>query len=160
MEIHPKETLTHECVDHGVVGDGWETLPELLEALENGKDLLSVKGLVFRKDGNIILTEERPTTVGLEDVPFPARDLLPNEKYDMIASKAKPLTIMITSLGCPFRCTYCYTDTNLRSRSADHIVTEVEKCINKYGIKEIEFYDETFTVNKKRMKRFLDLIEE
>jgi len=159
MEIYPGETLSHECIDYGVVGDGWETLPELLNALENKKDLTDVKGLVFRKDGNIILTEERPKTVSLEDVPFPARDLLPNEKYDMIASKNKPLTIMITALGCPFRCTYCCTDTNLRARSADHIVAEVEECINKYGIREIEFYDETFTVNKKTMKRFLDLIE-
>jgi radical SAM superfamily enzyme YgiQ (UPF0313 family) len=160
MEIYPKETLIHECIDYGVVGDGWETLPELLDALEHRKDLTEVKGIVFRKDGNVILTEERPKRVSLEDVPFPARDLLPNEKYDMIASRARPLTIMITALGCPFRCTYCCTDTNLRARSAEHIIAEVEECINKYGIKEIEFYDETFTVNKKTMKRFLDLIEE
>ncbi len=160
MEIYPEETLTHECLDYGVVGDGWETLPELLEGLEHKKDLTEIKGLVFRKDGEVVFTGERPKTVSLEDVPFPARDLLPNEKYDIVASKAKPLTIMITALGCPFRCTYCCTDTNLRARSAEHIVAEVEECITKYGIKEIEFYDETFTVNKKTMKRFLDLIEE
>jgi radical SAM superfamily enzyme YgiQ (UPF0313 family) len=160
MEIYPKETLTHECLDYGVVGDGWETLPELLEGLEQKKDLTEIKGLVFRKDGEVVFTGERPKTTSLEDVPFPARDLLPNEKYDMVASKAKPLSIMITALGCPFRCTYCCTDTKLRARSAEHIVAEVEECINRYGIKEIEFYDETFTVNKKTMKRFLDLIEE
>jgi radical SAM superfamily enzyme YgiQ (UPF0313 family) len=160
MEIYPKETLTHECLDYGVVGDGWETLPELLDSLEQGKDLTEVKGLVFRKDGEVVVTEERPKTVSLEDVPFPARDLLPNERYDTILSKARPITIMITALGCPFRCTYCCTDTNLRARSAEHIIAEVEECINKYGIKEIEFYDETFTVNKKKMGRFLDLVEE
>ena len=160
MEIYPRETLTHECIDYGVVGDGWETLPELLNALEHIKDLAKVKGLVFREGGTVILTEERPKTVSLEDVPFPARDLLPNEKYDTVLSKARPITIMITALGCPFKCTYCCTDTNLRARSAEHIVAEVEECINKYGIKEIEFYDETFTVNRKKMNRFLDLVEE
>lgn len=160
MEIYPEETLTHECIDYGVVGDGWETLPELLDFLENGRDLTDVKGLVFRKEGEVVLTEERPKKVSLEDVPFPARDLLPNELYDTVLSKARPITIMITALGCPFRCTYCCTDTNLRARSAEHIVAEVEECINKYGIKEIEFYDETFTVNKKKMGRFLDLVEE
>jgi len=160
MEIYPKETLTHACIDYGVVGDGWETLPELLDALEHNKDLTSIKGLVLRKDGEIILTEKRPKTVNLEDVPLPARDLLPNDKYDTILSKARPITIMITALGCPFKCTYCCTDTTLRARSAEHIVTEVEECINKYGIKEIEFYDETFTVNRKKMNRFLDLVEE
>ncbi len=160
MEIYPEETLTHECLDYGVVGDGWETLPELLDALENNRDLTKVKGLVFRDNGKVILTEERPKTVSLEDVPFPARDLLPNEKYDTVLSKARPITIMITALGCPFKCTYCCTDTNLRARSAEHIVAEVEECINRYGIKEIEFYDETFTVNKKKMNKFLDLVEE
>lgn len=160
MEIYPKETLTHECINYGVVGDGWETLPELLDALEHKKDLTKVKGIVFREDGKVILTEDRPKRVGLEDVPFPARDLLPNEKYDTALSKARPITIMITALGCPFRCTYCCTDTKLRTRSPEHIIAEVEECINKYGIKEIEFYDETFTVNRKKMKRFLDLIEE
>ncbi len=160
MEIYPRETLTHKCLDYGVIGDGWETLPELLDALEHKKDLTKIKGLVFRDNGKVIITEERSKTVSLEDVPFPARDLLPNEKYDTILSKARPITIMITALGCPFNCTYCCTDTNLRARSADHIVAEVEECINKYGIKEIEFYDETFTVNKKKMTRFLDLVEE
>lgn len=160
MEIYPKETLTHECIDYGVVGDGWETLPELLDTLEHKGDLTEVKGIVFRKEGEIILTEERPKTVSLEDVPFPARDLLQNEKYDTVLSKARPITIMITALGCPFQCTYCCTDTNLRARSAEHIVAEVEECVNKYGIKEIEFYDETFTVNRKKMNRFLDLVEE
>jgi len=54
MEIYPKETLSHECIDFGVVGDGWETLPELLDALEHNKDLADIQGLVFRKNGNII----------------------------------------------------------------------------------------------------------
>lgn len=160
MVIYPKETLSHECIDYGVVGDGWETLPELLDSLQNNNDLTKVKGLVFRKNGEVILTEQRPSTVSLEDVPFPARDLLQNEKYDTVLSKARPITIMITALGCPFKCTYCCTDTNLRYRSAEHIVEEVEECINKYGIKEIEFYDETFTINKKKMNRFLDLVED
>lgn len=160
MEIYPKETLTHECIDYGVVGDGWETLPELLEALEVNRNLKDIKGLVYREDGMIVMTETRPKTVSLEDVPFPARDLLQNDKYDTVLSKARPITIMITALGCPFKCTYCCTDTNLRARSAEHIVAEVEECVNRYGIKEIEFYDETFTVNKKKMNRFLDLVEQ
>jgi anaerobic magnesium-protoporphyrin IX monomethyl ester cyclase len=160
MEIYPRETLTHECIDYGVVGDGWETLPELLDALEHKKDITKVKGLVFRKDGEIIMTESRAKTVSLEDVPFPARDLLPNEKYDTVLSKARPITLMITALGCPFNCTYCCTDTNLRARSAEHIIAEVEECVNRHGIREIEFYDETFTVNRKKMNRFLDLVEE
>ncbi|NQT90488.1 MAG: B12-binding domain-containing radical SAM protein [Candidatus Omnitrophica bacterium] len=160
MEIFPEETLTYDCIDYGVIGDGWETLPELLSALNDKKDISEVKGVCFRKDGKVVVTDPRPKHVGLEDVPFPARDLLPNEKYDTVLSKKRPITTMITTLGCPFRCTYCCTETKIRSRSAEHIVAEIEECINRYGIKEIEFYDETFTIDKKRMFKVLDLIEE
>jgi radical SAM superfamily enzyme YgiQ (UPF0313 family) len=160
MELYPKETLSYDCIDYGVIGDGWETLPELLNALNNKKPLSDIKGLCFRKDGEVITTEKRPKTVGLESVPFPARDLLPNDKYDTVLSKKCPITTMITALGCPFRCTYCCTDTVIRSRSAKHIVSEIEECINRYGIKEIVFYDETFTIDKARIFQVLDLIEE
>jgi len=160
MGIYPKETLTHECIDYGVVGDGWETLPELLDALKHKRNLTNVKGIVYREHGRIVLTEARSTTVNLEDVPLPARDLLPNEKYNLATSRAKPITVMITALGCPFKCSYCASGKYLRLRPVEHIVAEVEECINKYGIREIEFYDETFTLNKNKMKLFLDLIEE
>lgn len=160
LEVYPKETLTHKAIDFGVIGDGWETLPELLEALQNNKDLSKVRGICYRKDGKVIVTEERPKNISLEDVPFPARDLLPLDKYDTVLSKERPITTMITALGCPFRCTYCCTDRNLRVRSAEHIVAEIEECVKKYGIKEIEFYDETFTTDKKKVFRILDLIEE
>ena len=160
MELYPKEALSYDCIDYGVIGDGWETLPELLDALDNKKPLLDIKGICYRKDGEVIIAEKRLKTVSLEDVPFPARDLLPNDKYDTVLSKQSPITTMITALGCPFRCTYCCTDTVIRSRSAEHVVAEIEECVNKHGIKEIEFYDETFTVDKARIFKVLDLIEE
>ncbi|MAF25983.1 hypothetical protein CL634_10495 [bacterium] len=160
MSLYPKETLTHHCIDYGVVGDGWETLPELLQTIQAGGDLSTVKSIVYRKDGEIMATEYRSQSVSLEDVPFPARDIMPLNHYDTVLTKSRPIGIIITALGCPFRCTYCVTDTNLRSRSAEHVVAEIEECVNKYGIKEITFYDETFTVNRKRVTEILDLLEE
>lgn len=160
MMFFPLETLTYECIDYGVIGDGFETLPELLSTLKNGTDLSLVKGICFRNEKKIIVTEPRLQNISLEDVPFPARDLLPLHKYDTVLTKEKPIGTIISALGCPFRCAYCCTDTNLRSRSAEHIIAEVEECIKKYGIKEITFYDETFTVSRQRVLRFLDLIEE
>lgn len=159
LDSYPKETLTYQCIDYAVIGDGWETLPELLNVLEAKGDLSSVKGICYKDCDEIILTEPRPSHVSLEDVPFPARHLLPNDRYDTVVSKARPITTMITALGCPFRCTYCSTHAKLRPRTAEHIIAEVEECIEKYGIREIEFYDDTFTVNKSKLFRFLDLIE-
>ena len=158
--VYPRETLSHDCIDYAVIGDGWETLPELMDALQKNKSLSAIKGIGYKKNKEVILTESRPKVLTLENVPFPARDLLPNEKYDTVLSKRKPVTVMITNLGCPFQCTYCGTDSKVRASSPEYVVTEIEECINKYGIREIEFYDETFTLNSKRMTRFLDLIEE
>ena len=160
MEIYPIETLTHNCIDYGVIGDGWETLPELLNALEYEKGLSLVKGICFKKGQDIVITQPRPKNISLENIPLPARDLLPNNRYDTVLSKRRPITIMITALGCPYRCAYCCSDAMVRPRSAKHIVAEIEECIKKYGIKEIEFYDETFTVSRERVFRILDLIEE
>ena len=159
MDIYPRETLSYPCIDYGVIGDGWETLPELLEALQSKSGVASVKGLCYRDGENIVTTAPRPRNVSLEAVPFPARDLLANNLYDTVLSKKRPITTMVTALGCPFQCAYCCTDTAVRARSAEHIVAEIEECVNKYGIKEIEFYDETFTIDKDRTFRILDLIE-
>jgi radical SAM superfamily enzyme YgiQ (UPF0313 family) len=159
MELYPKETLTHSCIDYGVIGDGWETLGELLNTLKNKKDLSLIKGICFRKNGEAVVTEPREKHISLKDVPFPARDLLPNNRYNVILSKRRPITSMISALGCPFRCTYCCTDTKLRTRPVEHIVDEVEECIRRHNIREIEFYDETFTVDKEKVFHFLDLID-
>lgn len=131
-----------------------------MDALEHNKQLSAVKGIGYKENNEIIITEPRPKVLTLEDVPFPARDLLPNHKYDTVLSKERPITSMITNLGCPFQCTYCCTDRQVRASSPEYVVSEIEECINKYGIREIEFYDETLTLNSKRMNRFLDLIEE
>lgn len=160
LSVYARETLTYETIDYAVIGDGWETLPELMDALEKNRPLSPVKGIGYKENNKIMITEPRPQTLSLEDVPFPARDLLPNHKYDTVLSKAKPITSMITNLGCPFKCTYCCTDRNIRASSPEYVVSEIEECISKYGIKEIEFYDETFTLYAKRTERLLDLIEE
>ncbi len=158
--VYPRETLSYDFIDYAVIGDGFETLPELMDAIEYNKSLSAIKGIGYKKGKEVTITEPRPQTLKLEDVPFPARDLLANDRYDTVLSKARPITSMITNLGCPFKCTYCCTDRNVRASSPEYVVSEIEECINKYGIKEIEFYDETFTLYPKRVARFLDLIEE
>lgn len=160
VEIYPKETLTHDVIDYGVVGDGWETLPELLDALTHHQELSTIRGLCFRQYDKIIMTPQRKKWIGLEDVPFPARELLPNEQYDIVLSQARPITTMLMALGCPFQCHYCCTDRYVRPRSVEHLVAEVEECVKKHGIREIEFYDETFTVNQEKVFQFLARLKE
>ena len=157
LSIFPKETLSYDAIDYAVIGEGWDTIIELLDSIEHNKNKKNIKGLVYKKDNKIIKNEERPWKTSLDNVPFPARDLLPNEKYNAIITKKKPITTMIAGSGCPFQCAYCFS-TPLIFRSAKNIVDEMEECVNKYGIKEIMFYDETFTLNKKRVIETMDEI--
>jgi anaerobic magnesium-protoporphyrin IX monomethyl ester cyclase len=160
MTIYPEETLTHGAIDFGVTGEGWKTLPRLLQAIENKENNYSgIKGICYREEGKFIRTSEREDTIRLEEVPFPARHLLPNEKYTTIMTKEWPITVMISALGCPFRCAYCDVPIGrYQCRSAEHVVAEMEECVKKYGIREIWFQDESFTINEKRVYKICDLI--
>ena len=94
-------------------------------------------------------------------MPFPARDLFPLDIYFPPPTKRmsnKKTGNMITSRGCPYRCTYCMASymwqRRVRFRSIKNVMDEIEECINKYGIAEFNFHDELFTVNKQRVIEF------
>jgi len=158
MELYPRETLAHEAIDIGVTGEGWHTFPELLNCLEGRGDLSRVRGICYREDGNYRVTPARPNDLTLEDVPFPARHLLPNECYTTVMSRAWPITVMVSALGCPFNCAYCDIPSDrYQSRHASHVVDEMEECVRRFGIREIWFQDESFTINRQRV---LDICSE
>lgn len=148
--IYPVETLTFNEVDFCVVGEGWETLPELVDCIDGKGSYESVKGIAFRKNGEVLVTEKRQTKVSINDVPFPARHLLPNERYTTIISKRRPVTAMMSSTGCPFNCLYCGHSYNVVFRDPVKVVDEMQECLNKYKVMEIMFYDEIFSLDKKR----------
>ena len=156
---YPKETLTHKYIDIIAIGDAWETLPELIKTLDNKGDLNSVNGIGFKdKGGNIILTSPRRKVNSWDDIPFPARDLLPNDLYSTIISTQRPSTIIMTALGCPYICGYCDTPIRTVYRTPESVADEIEECVVKYGVKEINFYDETFTINQERAFKVCDEI--
>lgn len=158
--IYSSEILTHPEIDVCVIREGEATVPELIKTLENEKSLKSVKGIAFKNNGKIFHTPERKFIQNLDEIPFPARHLIDNKKYFSILCKELPFTTMITSRGCPFACSYCYKThwgRKYRFRSAKNVVDEMEECINNSGIKEIFFYDDTFSVN---FQRVLDICDE
>ncbi len=155
---YPKETLTHKHIDIIVIGDAWETLPDLIKTIENDDDLNNVNGIGFRDNEKIIITPLAKEMKSWENIPFPARDLLPNNLYSTIISTQRPSTIMMTAMGCPFSCAYCDTPIRAVYRKAGNIVDEIEECVARYGIKEINFYDETFTINQQRTFEVCDAI--
>jgi len=157
LSVYPQETMTHICIDYGVIGDAEETLPELLDAIVNDKPLANVKGILYRDHERIITTEKRTPVSDLEPFPVPARHLLPNDKYYSFISKQKPFTAMLTSRGCAFNCIFCDSQTvEYRCYSADRVVDEIEECVKKYRVKEIDIFDALFSVDRKRVFEICD----
>lgn len=157
LSIYPKEVLSNICFDIGVIGEGEITTLELIKAIERNLSLDNIQGIVFKKDNKIKINELRPFVSNLDELPFPAVHLLSINKYFDAFSKIKPFFTMITSRGCPFNCTFCLRSTGIhfgnkyRARSPENVIEEIEFLINKYKVREIFFYDDTFTVNQRRI---------
>lgn len=141
------------ALDIAVIGEGEETICDLANALERNRDLTTVNGIAFKKNGKIHVNEKRRLISDLDKVPFPARHLLPLERYALLGTKNLVGSVM-TSRGCPFNCIFCsssqFYGQTYRARSPENVVDEIEQLTNRYKIKNIEFVDDTFTINKKR----------
>lgn len=158
LSSFPLITLEFKEFDFGIVGEGEITICELAEALESKRDLSGVKGLVFREEDKIVKTEPREFIFNLDNLPFPSWHLLRLEKYHDILTKRERFATMISSRGCPFGCIYCDPQCRMgkkfRARSPENLIKEIELLYNKYQIREICFYDDTFTVDKDRVIKF------
>jgi radical SAM superfamily enzyme YgiQ (UPF0313 family) len=158
----PRETTAQKDIDISVLFEGEVTFMELVEAIDKGKTLETIKGIAFKtKEGNVCQTPPRELIQDLDSLPFPARDLFPLEIYFPPPTKRisdKKAGNMITSRGCCYQCTYCMASfmwqRKVRFRSIKNVVDEIEECLNKYGIGEFNFHDELFTINKQRTIEF------
>ena len=154
-----KEILEHECVDVVIIGEGENTLLDLVRTVEKGGDLNDVKGLAF----DDVLTPKRPLIKDLDELPLPARHLLPMESYKLLNMETR-MSTMITSRGCPMQCSFCSSAAlhghKLRLRSVDKILDEMEYLVNELNVETIAFMDDTFTLNKKRVLEICEGIKE
>lgn len=116
------------------------------------ENLERIPGITFRSDTKgIVRNANRKIFKDLDSLPFPARNLLKNELYTR-PDTGEPLTVVMTSRGCPYHCTFCLagelSDYNLVMRDPFKVVDEIEECVGKYNIKNFFFYADTFTFNK------------
>lgn len=152
LGTYPQETMTHPEIDYAVIGEAEITLPNLLEALENAKTLEGIKGIAYRQGHKVIFNSPQDVFMEIDKISFPARHLLDFSKYYSIVSRKKNFTPMITTRGCPFRCIFCdLKKTQWRMRSPKNVVDEVEECYRDFDVREIDFYDSSFTANKQRV---------
>jgi radical SAM superfamily enzyme YgiQ (UPF0313 family) len=134
------------------IGTDYEVV--VLDLVNNLGNLHAVKGIVFREKGKIIENAPAIPIRDYDSIPLPAYDLLPSLKpYFINTPWGKPVTIMYASRGCPFKCAYCtVAGTMAKMRSAKSVIKEVQFLKKTYNIKTISFFDETFTINRKRVE--------
>ena len=154
----PARSLEETGADFVVRGEGEVTFTEVLERVRDGGGWNEVLGLAYRDGGEIRINPPRPLLQDLDALPFPARDLIPNERYAPPPSKRVslgPTTLMVTSRGCPFDCGFCGAKTvwtqRLRMRGAESVVAEIEECVERYGIRTFNIADEFFTADGARV---------
>jgi len=154
--IHPT-ALPENCfslskaLDFAIRGEPEYTVRELADFLEKGKNPSGVLGISFKDDSRIVHNEPRPPIENLDDLAFPAWDLINVDLYRMPFTRNRFLLVG-TSRGCPFPCTFCadkaYYGTRLRLRSPGSIACELERNKRDFGVNEALFWSESFTLNR------------
>jgi len=159
LAVYPQETLSYDFIDYGIIGEGEFPFLNLARALDDKQPVKDIQGLVYKEGGQVRLNEPY-IHLKLDEIPFPARHLLPMERYSSLIS-LNPVTTMISSRGCPFQCGFCFktpSDVRYRTRSAKNIVDEMELLVKQYKVKEIMFYDDTLTLQKEHVVDICDEI--
>lgn len=137
------------AIDFAIQGEGETSISRLVEELDAGRDVSAVPGLITRDTIN----PPAPYINDLDTLPFPARHLLPNDRYRYILSKGRVTTIF-SSRGCPYQCIFCdkaVFGSQWRARSAENVLAEVEHVVREFGVRSVVFYDDLFTVKKDRI---------
>jgi radical SAM superfamily enzyme YgiQ (UPF0313 family) len=164
----PESMLQHPEIDYAVMGEGERAMTELAAHITKGEDeraVAAIASVAYKHEGKVAKNPQK--FIGdLDQLPFPARHLLPMQLYDREIPylKAKPVDTMNIARGCPFNCAYCETrrlwGLGCRAFSPSRVVDEINHLATNYGTKGIYFLGDNFTINKKRTTELCELIKE
>lgn len=143
----PEYFLKKTEADFVVIGEGEETILELLDVIEKKKDPSRVRGIAFIRDGICVQTPRRELIKNVNDIPLPAWDLFPMSQYTLMRqphmNNSDRYMSVISGRGCTFKCNFCYRmDPGFRPRSAESIVEEIKHLQKDYFVTYIEFTDD------------------
>ncbi len=148
----------HPEIDLAVIGEGEQTISELVPVIHDRGKWGAINGIAFRENEHLVKTPKREFISDLDSLPQPPRHLLPLSKYLALGLPAS----IITSRGCPNRCIFCVgsrmVGQKFRTRSISLILDEIQSLI-EFGFEQINFADDFFTVNKKRVKAICEEIK-
>ena len=145
-------------IDFVIVGEGEHAVVQLCEALEGKRDFDTVAGLVRRQNGKIVKNAVPAVIHDLDALPFPDYSQVNFWDYSpAIGSyKALPSAMMFGSRGCSNRCAFCMSNKYVRYRSPENIVEEILMLQGKYRVRHLQFFDETFTLERDRAFAILE----
>ena len=166
----PEEALKDENIDFVIIGEGEYTTRDLLNHIVKGTDYSGLDGFAYRDEGRTMVNPKTRFIENLDELPLPARHLLPMETYFRInlpqtgTSWKSPNTSMMTSRGCSARCIFCATSrfwgNRHRVRSVEKVLDEMEMLVKTYGVKELQFIDDNLTLEKGRaMEIFQGMVD-
>lgn len=158
LAVLPRESLSYPFIDYGIIGEGEYSMLDLVDRIKRGASVNKVEGLAYKENGKIKINQ--PSLVDdLQELPFPARHLLPMDRYSSILAY-HPLDAMVTTRGCPYACGFCAkqpSDLKIRFRDAKNVVDEMGSLVKTRKVREIMFYDDTLTM---RREHVLDICNE
>jgi anaerobic magnesium-protoporphyrin IX monomethyl ester cyclase len=168
--VCPEEVLDDDNCDYLLLGEAEESFHELIMALQNDTEIATIDGLGWKAEGRLKINQKLRFIKNLDSIPFPAYHLMELNKYFGLGAShgdrhKKRFCPIITSRGCPAKCTFCSAHRVLgnkyRMRSVENVLEEMKLLKNQYGIEEIMFEDDNVTVDAKRAKfLFSRMIEE
>ena len=171
VTLVPKEFLEEtKSTDIVVMGEGEYAMLEVAQYFEGKKKLGDIKGIAYRDGANVVVNARRPFLENLDELPYPAYDLVDMERYLNppkgigYRSFQNRAISMITSRGCPFNCCFCSVHLHMgrgfRAHSANYVLDHIQFMVDKYKIKNIFFEDDNLTMDLKRFEAICDGIIE
>ena len=160
--VRPEEMLRCDEVDVAVRGEGLITQVEIARAVEGNGDFSQIRGISYRRDGEIVHNPARPLEQNVDSFPFPARHLVPMDAYSMSPdlSLRRPYDIVFGAFGCPFDCVFCAAQVvmggSFRMRSVDNIMEEIDLVVRNYQPRSLLMGDDNFVISLERTMEFCE----
>jgi len=161
----PERVMEDQHIDLAALGEGEDTFVELVERLDRGASLAGIAGTVARHEGEPVRGPDRPFIENLDELPFPAWDLIELRRYfsDVMLNQnditcRRELTTIFTSRACPFNCIFCHHlfGKQFRARSPESVLEEIELLYREHGIRELHVIDDCFNFQPERAMTILE----
>jgi len=152
-----------ECIDMVCIGEGEDALLELVQSMEKGEKNTTIQNIWIKENGRIIKNGPRHLREDLDAMPYPDLSIYDYPRY---LKHRNRIASIHAHRGCPYQCSYCINPTFqklykglgqfVRYRSADKIIDEMKKVVQDFSVREVNIFDDTFTLNKKGVKEFCE----